>query len=262
MATLIDVPEEQPTEAPQEVMDPVEELALQEAQEQEAPEEEELPEKYKGKSLKDLVQMHQEAEKALGRQGSEVGELRKLVDNYIVNNTQTQAKEEPAEEVDFWSDPEKAIEHKLANHPKIRELEQDKIRSSREASQARLQQKHPDYQEILGDGEFAKWIQGSKVRTKLFIEADQQYDADAADELFTLWKERKQLASATVASDESSRKEQVKKAAAGNARGSTNPAPRKTYRRKDLITLMERDPELYASRADEFLKAYAEGRVI
>ena len=46
-------------------------------------EEEDLPEKYRGKSLKDIVFMHQEAEKALGRKGSEVGELRKVVDEYI-----------------------------------------------------------------------------------------------------------------------------------------------------------------------------------
>lgn len=262
MATLIDVPEDEPTEAPQpEAKDPVEELAFQE-QVEETPEEDDVPEKYRGKSLKDLVQMHQEAEKALGRQGSEVGELRKLVDSYIVNNTQAQ-KEEPVEEsVDFWTDPEKAIEQRLANHPKIKELEQDKIRSARQASQAMLQQKHPDYQEILADGDFARWIQGSKVRTKLFVEADQNYDADSADELFTLWKERKNLSKATAEVDASARKEQVRKAATGNARGSTNPPSKKTYRRKDLITLMERDPELYASRADEFLKAYAEGRVL
>ena len=261
MATLIDIPEDEPTEAPQqeEQQDPIEALA----QVDEAPqEEEELPEKYAGKSLKDLVQMHQEAEKALGRQGSEVGELRKLVDQYIVNNTQQKA-EEPAEEpVDFWSDPDKAIEQRLSNHPKIRELEADKVKAAREHSQQKLMQKHPDYQEILSDADFAKWIQSSKVRTKLFIEADQQYDADSADELFSLWKERKQLSQATVDSDSAARKEQVKKAATGNARGSNNPPARKTYRRKDLITLMQRDPELYASRADEFLKAYAEGRVI
>jgi hypothetical protein len=40
---------------------------------QETPEEE-IPEKYQGKSVTDIVRMHQEAEKLLGRQSSEVGE--------------------------------------------------------------------------------------------------------------------------------------------------------------------------------------------
>ena len=253
MATLIDIPEEEPQVAPQE-----EQLEPIQAEEQ-APEED-IPEKYKGKSLKDLVQMHQEAEKAIGRQGSEVGELRKLVDQYIVSNT-APPKEEPQEEVDFWADPEKAIEQKLQNHPKLKEWEQEREIQKRQSSQQMVASKHPDYQDILQTPEFADWIKGSKIRTKLFIQADQGYDADAADELFSLWKERKSLSQATVESDKASRKEAIKGASTGNARGSSNPPGRKIYRRADIVRLMEKDPDRYASMADEFLRAYAEGRV-
>jgi hypothetical protein len=42
-----------------------------------------LPEKYRGKSPKEIAMMHQEAERLIGKQGSEVGELRKVVDDYI-----------------------------------------------------------------------------------------------------------------------------------------------------------------------------------
>jgi len=62
-----------------------------EVEEQATPSEPEIPDKYQGKSAQELVQMHQEAEKLLGRQSSEVGELRKVVDNYI----QTQLTTEP-----------------------------------------------------------------------------------------------------------------------------------------------------------------------
>ncbi len=41
-----------------------------------------LPDKYKGKSAKEIAQMHMEAERLIGRQGSEVGELRRIVDDY------------------------------------------------------------------------------------------------------------------------------------------------------------------------------------
>ena len=37
------------------------------------PQEPDIPDKYKGKTAEELVQMHQEAEKLLGRQSSEVG---------------------------------------------------------------------------------------------------------------------------------------------------------------------------------------------
>ena len=41
-------------------------------------EEEEVPDKYKGKTVSEIVHMHQEAEKLVGRQSTEVGELRRL----------------------------------------------------------------------------------------------------------------------------------------------------------------------------------------
>jgi len=56
------------------------------------PVEDDVPEKYRGKSLKDIVSMHQEAEKLIGRQGSEVGELRKVVDDFI--KTQSKVRTE------------------------------------------------------------------------------------------------------------------------------------------------------------------------
>ena len=37
----------------------------------------EIPEKYRGKSLDEVVKMHQEAEKLIGKQAQEVGEVRR-----------------------------------------------------------------------------------------------------------------------------------------------------------------------------------------
>ena len=68
---------------------------------QETPQEDDIPEKYQGKSTAEIVRMHQEAEKLLGRQSSEVGELRSVVDNYIQTQLDTtqQATQEPEEEI-------------------------------------------------------------------------------------------------------------------------------------------------------------------
>ena len=221
---------------------------------------EEIPEKYQGKSLKEIVQMHQEAEKALGRQGGEVGELRKLVDQYILSQSAPPSTEEQ-EEVDWFADPDKALEARINSHPKIKELEQERIQNKRTASMAKLESKHPDYKDILNNSDFADWVKGSKIRTQLFIQADQSYDTDAADELFTTWKERKQLANQTVKSEETLRKADIKRASTGNARGSTTPQGKKVYRRADIIDLMTKDPERYQALAPELRQAYAEGRV-
>ena len=95
----------------------------------------------------------------------------------------------------------------------------------------------------------------------MFVEADQQYNAEAADELFTLWKERKDIAQQTAAVEKQSRKQQLKAANTGSAQGSAEGSRRKVYRRADIIKLMRTDPERYQALSEEILKAYAEGRV-
>ena len=114
---------------------------------------------------------------------------------------------------------------------------------------------------ILQDPKFAEWIKGSKVRTKLFVQADQRYDYDAADELFTLWKERNQVVQQTAQAEKVARKSAVKSANTGNARGAAEGSRKKVYRRADIIKFMKSDPDRYNAISDEILQAYAEGRV-
>ena len=223
-----------------------------------------VPEKYQGKSLEEVVQMHQEAEKLLGRQSGEVGELRKVVDDYISTQAPTQAPQqivEPEDDIDYFTDPQGAVNRAIENHPKIREAEQYTEQYKKQSSLATLQAKHPDMQKILGDPKFAEWIKASKIRTQLFVAADQQYDADAADELFSLWKERKVVAQQTANVEKQARKQTLKAASTGNARGSSQGARKKVYRRADIIKLMRTDPDRYTALADEIMAAYAEGRV-
>ena len=227
-------------------------------------EEPSLPEKYQGKSLEEVVQMHQEAEKLLGRQSSEVGELRKVVDDYISSQTQSAPQPqyvEPEDDIDYFTDPQGAVNRAIENHPKIREAQEYSQQYKQQAALATLSNKHPDMQEILGDPKFAEWIKASKIRTQLFVQADQEYNADAADELFSLWKERKTVTQQTAQVEKQARKQQLKAANTGNARGSAEGGRKKVYRRADIIKLMRTDPDRYTALADEIMAAYAEGRV-
>ena len=230
---------------------------------QETPQEDAIPDKYKGKSTADIVRMHQEAEKLLGRQSSEVGELRSVVDNYIQTQLDTtpQASPEPEEDVDFFTDPDKAVEKAIRNHPSIKKAEAVTQQYRKSEAQSHLQEKHPDLKAILSDSAFIDWIKASKIRTQLFAQADTQYDYDAADELFTNWKERKQVVQQTVVNEKASRKTAVKAASTGNATGSGQKAARKIYRRSDIIRLMKDDPDRYLALSDEITQAYQEGRV-
>ncbi len=232
--------------------------------EEEQDTDDDIPEKYKGKSLKEVVQMHQEVEKVMSRHSSEVGELRKVVDEYINTQTQSapqQSNVEPESDIDYFTDPQAAVNRAIENHPKIREAEQYSANYKKQAALAELGNKHPDMQSILGDPKFADWIKASKIRTQLFVEADQEYNADAADELFSLWKERKTVAQQTATVEKQVRKQQLKAASTGNTRGSGEGERKKTYRRADIIKLMKTDPERYQALSPEILQAYAEGRV-
>jgi len=253
-------PEEEATETAKELT-----TDTVETPEEEQPQETDVPEKYQGKSVEDLVQMHQELEKFSGKQSTEVGELRKVVDNYI----QTQLSDQQApqqqqqedDDVDFFVDPQNAVNRAIDNHPKIKEAQAYTQQAKQQATLSQLKSKHPDMESILQDAKFAEWIKGSKVRTQLFVQADQSYDYDAAHELFSLWKERSQVVQQTANVEKQARKNTLKSASTGNARGTAEGSRKKVYRRADIIKLMRTDPERYQSLSDELLKAYAEGRV-
>ena len=66
--------------------------------------------------------MHQEAEKLLGKQSSEVGELRGVVDDYIqtqLAQQQAPVQQQEEDDTDFFVDPQAAVNRAIENHPKI-----------------------------------------------------------------------------------------------------------------------------------------------
>jgi hypothetical protein len=233
---------------------------------QDEPSEEAVPEKYKGKSVNDIIKMHQEAEKAMGRQGTEVGELRRLVDDFIKAQTVTQNNKQSVpqdadEEVDFFADPEKAISRAIEKHPKIKEAEAYKEQMKKASTLATLQAKHPDYQQVVANPAFMEWVQGSKVRTELLHRADLGYDVEAADELLSSFKERIGIVEQTKQMAKEDRKQAVKAASTGSTQGSASTSSKKIYRRQDIIDLMRYNPDRYQALAPEIMQAYAEKRV-
>lgn len=260
MATFIDEGDEE--------LQNEEEFSSVEEVEQEAPEEptqedDDIPDKYRGKSVKDIVRMHQEAERAIGKQGSEVGELRRIVDDFVRTQTVTQQQQAPVveDEVDFFTDPDKAIARAIERHPKVRQAEELNGQLKRAEALANLKAAHPDFTEVVQDGSFSEWIGKSKVRQELFSRADRNFDFDAANELLSTWKERKQVVNQSQAVEKIERKQAIRSASTGSTKGSGETASKKTYRRADIIELMRTNPDRYQQLSDEIMQAYAEGRV-
>lgn len=233
------------------------------AQQQTPPDQDALPDKYKGKSAVEIARMHQEAEKAIGRQGQELGDLRRVVDDILVKQAEIITKKEPPQEVDFFADPKAAVAQAIESHPVVTELNKQTAAAKRAASQAELLRRHSDAYDLISDPDFIKYATETPTRRALLQQADSNMDVEAADELFTSYKERKALVQQTVQSEKNSRSSAVQAASTGSSRVSTEQTnTKKKYRRADIIKLMREDPARYEALAGEIRKAYSENRVI
>jgi len=232
-----------------------------ETPEVEAEPEYEVPEKFRGKSQKEIIDAYSNLEKELGRKGQEIGELRKLTDQ-ILQQQANQRQPEPEEELDFFDDPKAAVEKLLKNDPRLKQAEQQAAAFKAQAALSQLEKVHPDYMDIATSSDFQEWVKGSKVRVQLFQAAD-RYDFDAANELLSTWKERSMInkTKEAEAAQEADRKAALKGAKSESRSSGEAKAGKKIYRRADLIRLKQTDPNRYDMLADEIYAAYAEGRV-
>lgn len=222
----------------------------------------ELPDRYRNKSLEDIIKMHQEAEKVIGRQAQEVGEVRKLADELIKQNlgakSQPVEKEEP--EVDFFEDPKKAIHKTIETHPDVLAAREASAQFKLLQAKQKLAQTHPDYEQVVQNEDFANWVKSSPIRIGLYAKADAEADFDAANELLSTYKELRGVRTKQVEQQASASRQQTMKAAQVDS-GGTGESSKRVYRRADLIRLKMTDPARYDALSDEIMAAYAEGRV-
>ena len=229
-----------------------------------------VPEKYKGKSLDQIVKMHQEAEKLIGRQAQEVGEVRKLADELIKqqlnsNKQDTQPRVED-NEIDYFADPDRAVNHAVENNPVVKQLREQSELAAKQQVVVILQQQYPDYLNIVQTEDFANWVKSSKVRTNLLIDAE-NYNLDAAQELLETYTAIKgikaqnaQKVDAALVEDSKATRSQTLRSAAVQ-KGGTGEVGKPVYKRVDLIRLRMTDPNRYNDMQDEIMQAYNEGRV-
>ena len=225
-----------------------------------------IPEKYAGKTLEDVIEMHQNAERVLGKQGMEVGEQRKLIESLASQQQATEAtlpKEEPVPfEEQFYADPANAVNSAIENHPDMVQAKETRMKQNQSYQTAQLESAHPDFMDIVEDKGFQDWIGASKIRQEIFRAAD-SYDFESANELFSTWKQIN-LADKTAkvkAEQKVKREKTLRKTSSETRSSGDSVGGKKIYRRADLINLQVTDPNRHASLADEIQLAYMEGRV-
>lgn len=243
----------------------LEAVEQQQVQQQQEPQQQpsfEVPEKYKGKTAEDIIRMHQEAEKLIGKQAQEVGEVRKLADELLKQSlaSKTQHVEQQEPEIDFFEDPKKAIQKELSAHPDVIAAREAALTFKKMQIQQKLNSDHPDFTQVVQDPEFVNWVKSSPVRMGLYAKADAEYDYDSANELLSTFKQIKSVkAQETKAAGEVARQSALKSAAVDV--GGTGESSKKVYRRADLIRLRMTDPQRYEALSDDIMRAYQEGRV-
>lgn len=252
------------------ILDEAEDKGELEIVEEQIKETEEKPEKqdkalsedptYRGKAIEDVIRMHQEAKKVIDRQASEVGEVRKLADELIKSQLYTKPKEtEKPVEVDYFEDPQKAIDSRIAMHPDVLAARENSLNAQKAAAKQRFNQLHPDSEQIIGDPDFVTWVRSSPARQRLLMEAN-NYDVDAGDHLLSTYKELKGVRVRQLSEADKSVRDKTLKSASIDTGGSGE-SSKKVYKRSALIQLRLRDPQAFAARKEEIERAYAEGRV-
>ena len=206
--------------------------------------------------------MHQEAEKLIGKQAQEVGEVRKLADELLKQNLDSKQQhikeEEP--EVDFFENPQKAVQATIDRHPDVLAARQAGQEFKRMQIQQKLVQDHPDYSQVVNDSEFQSWVKSSPIRLGLYAKADGEFDYDSANELLSTFKQLRGIKAKESEQASTAQRTKSMKAAQVDVGGSGESSKR-VYRRADLIRLKMTDPSRYEALNDEILTAYAEGRV-
>ena len=230
-----------------------------------------IPSKFAGKSQQEIIDSYTNLEKELGRKAQEVGELRKLSDSFLqaevarTNNPQnnTPLETEDNAEIDFFDNPNKAVNDMIEKHPRFQEFQQFQAQQAQAGAKAQLEQKHPDFTDVVQDKGFQEWVQDSPIRMQMFQAAD-SYNFDAANELLSNWKDRSMISKTQEVKQqaETNRKDALKAGSTESRSSSASSAGGKTYRRADLIRLKMENPSRYESLEDDIFAAYADGRVV
>lgn len=261
-AADVDNPEPGPTDASEPTPEPTPAL-------DDTPE---VPEKFEGKSPAEIAAMYQQLEQAYGRQGNELGEVRKVLDDVIgkVNTTPEAPTSAPEPEVDFFDDPKVAASvvarEEIENNPLLKELKEEVDLSRQERAARALTAAHPDYKSVIQSEPFQHWLNDDPETATELVTANQNYDSKIANRILRLykqtvtyhqWKQSMQPPPEETASTGAA----VRRASTGSAKSGGGETKAKPLSRAALVELRITDPAKYARLAPKIRRMYEQGRV-
>lgn len=232
-----------------------------------------IPEKYRGKSLDEVIRMHQESESALGRKNDEIGQWRSLTEALATRTPQDTPNDKPADPLsddDFFKSPAQATKRAIeeAISARLTSIEQN-VRATRvESDFDRFQREYPDYEQTARSDNFRAWV-GKSQRRMNSAAAAAKGDLDSARGLLEDWKEIEAITGQSKELDASGRPERTEDPGVAAARAASTdtgarraaPAGKATYTRAELVDMIVHNPGKYESLQAEITQAIREGRV-
>lgn len=242
--------------------------------------EDSIPERFRGKTVAEVVASYQELESLNGRLGNELGQLRRSVDNLAeatARNPQTAkpteaAKPTPVTVDDLYENADAAVRRvaREESQSRIEELERRlsvaESRAQIAETRSQFEKKHPDYKDTLADQKFLDWIKGSPIRVQLAQAADAG-NFDAADELFSTYAALQAVQKPETPTAEQ-RRRQVQDVSLETSGGGSAPSVEKFSRSKlqeMRIRARHGDPQAerwLSANGDAIREAYAEDRLV
>ena len=237
---------------------------IKDASQQQVTRQEETPDVDWEKRYADLEKMN-------SRQAQDLGNYRRMVDDYIVAPPEAEQppseSESPALTVDqLYENPAESIQDQVSAHPAIRRveaLEAQLLEQERGRAQQAFETKHPDYTSISADPAFANWVAESPTHTDLATRAH-AFDFSAADALFELYKASTGLKTVVAEAEQAS---QIQAANLEAPAQGEPPAPESFSRSAMLQKKIEAkqgnlESEAYVrATGPAYLKALSEGNV-
>lgn len=228
-----------------------------------------LPEKYSGKSLEDIISMHQNAERLIAKQGRDLAEQRRLTDSILELKKENAPAPEPVTYDELVTDPNAALNKAVEQSSVARKVDSTESRLNqveRSLGQREFESRFPTIRTDIQDPQFIEWVGKNKARAGLLAGLHNNWDFDAGTALWEMWEEHK-----SVVQPQADAARRAAATAASTVRNSANEASsRPVYSRSKLLALQERaergdqrarskwnDPAFQAER----LAAYQEGRV-
>lgn len=227
-----------------------------------------MEKRFEGKTREDVIDMQLNLERLLNRQGNELGQLRRTVDQQtqlinqriLSDNTKPEAKV-TAESI--LANPEAAVRTVVS--PEIQRTNERLDKVEVDLARQDFENKNPNYISDVNTKDFQDWVLGSRTRANLLQKLN-NYDFGAGSELWELWDEHQRAAKAS----ENARQSRVSAAVTTIKQSAGEPKGKPTYSRAKLAELQIRamngdmaakarweDPAFQA----EYQAAYAEDRV-